>query len=164
MTIPFKKLPDHLKPKAALEMLVGMDWQYYGEVVEHPGDAELRKWIPANNGIIDNFGNDSKPEDSGFVGFCAGDSANTNSEFAGKRGNPYANKIGNVSTTALLRFVALHGGVSTPRLTTKGKRRLVDAALRMNSHLSNREIARATGTSHTFVAKRRCQINKAKIL
>lgn len=157
MTIPFQKLPDHLKPKAALEMLVGMDWQYYGERVENPGNEELRKWIPASSGIIANFGNDSDPVDSDFVRFRGGGSANTESGFVGNCGNPHTNQIGNVSTPALLQFVAVHGGDSTLRLTIKGKRRIVDEALRKTPNLSNREIARTSGTSHTFVAKRRCR-------
>ena len=39
-------LPDHIKPQAAVEMLAGAAWSYFGKPVERPRDSELTRWIP----------------------------------------------------------------------------------------------------------------------
>lgn len=39
-------LPDTLKAQAALEMLEGKSWHYYGRPVERPSNVELRRWLP----------------------------------------------------------------------------------------------------------------------
>jgi hypothetical protein len=39
-------LPDHLKSRAAPEMLAGVAWSYFGKPVERPRDSELTRWIP----------------------------------------------------------------------------------------------------------------------
>lgn len=39
-------LPDHIKPQAAVEMLSGAAWSYFGRPVERPRDSELMRWIP----------------------------------------------------------------------------------------------------------------------
>ena len=39
-------LPDHLKSQAAVEMLSGAAWSYFGKTVERPRDSELTRWIP----------------------------------------------------------------------------------------------------------------------
>ena len=39
-------LPDHIKPQAAVEMLSGAAWSYFGKTVERPRDSELTRWIP----------------------------------------------------------------------------------------------------------------------
>ena len=39
-------LPDHIKPQAAVEMLAGTVWSYFGRPVERPSDAVLARWLP----------------------------------------------------------------------------------------------------------------------
>ena len=39
-------LPDHIKPQAAVEMLAGAAWSYFGKPVERPRDSELMRWVP----------------------------------------------------------------------------------------------------------------------
>lgn len=39
-------LPDHIKQQAALEMLAGAVWSYFGKPVERPRDSELMRWVP----------------------------------------------------------------------------------------------------------------------
>ena len=39
-------LPDHIKPQAAVELLAGAAWSYFGKPVERPRDSELTRWIP----------------------------------------------------------------------------------------------------------------------
>ena len=39
-------LPDHIKPQAAVEMLAGAVWSYFGKPVERPRDSELMRWVP----------------------------------------------------------------------------------------------------------------------
>jgi len=39
-------LPDHIKSQAAVEMLSGAAWSYFGKTVERPRDSELTRWIP----------------------------------------------------------------------------------------------------------------------
>ena len=107
MTIPFQKLPDSIKPEAAAAMLAGKIWFHWGKQAEHPGDDELKRWIPA--------------------------------------------PAGNVATDAGLRIV----DATSPRMTQKQKRSAVDTALKAHPQVTNREIARLTATSHTFVAIRR---------
>lgn len=107
MTIPFQKLPDSIKPEAAVALLAGKIWFDWGRETEHPGDDELKRWIPA--------------------------------------------PAGNVATDHVLRIV----DAPEPRMTRKQKRMVVDAALEANPQATNREIARRTATSHTFVAIRR---------
>ena len=58
---------------------------------------------------------------------------------------------GNVATGTGFRIVEKR----TLRLTQKQKRSAVDAALKAHPLATNREIARLTSTSHTFVAIRR---------
>ena len=107
MTTPFQKLPNSTKPEAAAAMLAGKTWFHWGNQTEHPGDDELKHWIPA--------------------------------------------PAGNVATNAGFRIVEM-----TPqRMTREQKRRAVDAALKAHPLATNREIARLTSTSHTFVAIRR---------
>jgi hypothetical protein len=107
MTIPFRKLPDSIKPEAAAAMIAGKTWFHWGNQAEHPGDDELKRWIPA--------------------------------------------PAGNVATGEELRIV----DATSPRLTQKQKRSAVDTALKAHPQATNREIARLTATSHTFVAIRR---------
>lgn len=125
MTIPFQKLPDHLKPQAAPEILAGRDWYHWGEPVEHPGDEELKRWIPASAG-------------NGFVGICGSDSAAP---------------AGNKSSGALFK----NADISRNRepVPHAKKRILADALIAMKPSLSNRELARVAGVSHTYIANRR---------
>jgi len=39
-------LPDSVKRQAAPDMLDGGAWAFYGRQVQHPGIAELRRWLP----------------------------------------------------------------------------------------------------------------------
>jgi hypothetical protein len=107
MTIPFQKLPDSTKPEAAAAMIQGKIWMHWSQETEHPGDDELKRWIPA--------------------------------------------PAGNVATDHVLRIV----DAPEPRMTRKQKRKAVDSALEANPQATNREIARRTKTSHTYVAIRR---------
>jgi hypothetical protein len=107
MTIPFQKLPDSIKPEAAASMIAGKTWSHWGNQSEHPGDDELKRWIPAS--------------------------------------------VGTVATGEGLRIV----DANSPLMTQKQKRSAVDAALKAHPQATNREIARLTATSHTFVAIRR---------
>ena len=107
MIIPFQKLPDSIKPEAAAALLAGKTWFHWGNQAEHPGDDELKRWIPA--------------------------------------------PAGNVATGEGLRIV----DATLPRMTQKQKRSAADAALKAHPQATNREIARLTATSHTFVAIRR---------
>ena len=107
MIIPFQKLPDSIKPEAAAAMLAGKIWFHWGKQAEHPGDDELKRWIPA--------------------------------------------PAGNVATDAGLRIV----DPPAHRMTRKQKRSAVDTALKARPKATNREIARHTATSHTFVSARR---------
>jgi len=52
MTIPFQKLPDSIKPEAAAALLAGKTWFHWGKQAEHPGDDELKRWIPAPTGNV----------------------------------------------------------------------------------------------------------------
>lgn len=114
MTIPFQKLPDHLKSKAAPEILVGRDWYYYGSRVETLGEEELKRWIPAD---------------------------------------PHASASGNDSTSGMMKIADVckypKGGIQ--RL----KRQRADILLASRADLSDRELARLAGVSHTYIAKRR---------
>ena len=107
MTIPFQKLPDSIKPEAAAALLAGKTWFHWGNQAEHPGDDDIKRWIPAS--------------------------------------------VGNVATGEGLRIV----DATSPRMTQKQKRSAVDTALKAHPQVTNREIARLTATSHTFVAIRR---------
>lgn len=118
MTIPFERLPDHLKPKAAPEILAGRDWYYYGSRVEALGEEELKRWIPA-------------------------------SDFATSR----APASGNDSTSGMMKNADVckypEGGIQ--RL----KRKRADILLAARPELSDRELARLAGVSHTYISRRR---------
>ena len=58
---------------------------------------------------------------------------------------------GNVATGTEFRIVEK----TTQRMTREQKRSAVDAALKAHPQATNREIARLTATSHTFVSIRR---------
>ena len=141
MTIPFERLPDHLKPKAAPEILGGRDWYYYGSRVETLGEEELKRWIPASD-FVAICGEDSDPNPKGFVGICGTDSATSR-----------APASGNDSTSEMLKNVKVckypEGGIQ--RL----KRKRADILLAARPDLSDRELARLAGVSHTYISKRR---------
>ncbi|MFM8831945.1 MAG: hypothetical protein ACKOHM_13190 [Spartobacteria bacterium] len=125
MNIPFQKLPDSTKPEAAAAMLAGKTWFHWGEQVEHPGDDELKRWIPS-------------PAGNGFVGICGRDSAVP---------------AGNKSSGAMFK----NADVSRNRepVPHAKKRILADALIAMKPNLSNRQLARVAGVSHTYISNRR---------
>jgi hypothetical protein len=125
MIIPFRKLSDSIKPEAAAALIAGKTWFHRGNQAEHPGDDELKLWIPASAG-------------NGFVGVCGTDSAAPS---------------GNKSSGAMLR----NADISRHRESVPHakKRILTDALIAMKPKLSNRELARVAGVSHTYIAKRR---------
>jgi hypothetical protein len=129
MTIRFERLPDNTKPEAAAALLAGKTWFHWGHQAEHPGDDELKRWIPASAG-------------NGFVGICGTDSATSR-----------APASGNDSTSGMMKNVKVckypEGGIQ--RL----KRKRADILLAARADLSNRELARLAGVSHTYIAKRR---------
>ena len=121
----FQKLPNSTKPEAAAAMLAGRDWYHWGEQVEHPGDDELKRWIPASAG-------------NGIAGICGTDSAAP---------------AGNKSSGAMIKNAdVLRNRESVPHAK---KRILADALIAAKPNLSNRELARVAGVSHTYIANRR---------
>jgi hypothetical protein len=121
-------LPEHIKRQAAPDMLRGVQWQFWGVPVANPGKAELLRWVPAP--FRQALG---LPE-----GVNEGDLKRTSSALE-KRQTPTPT-LAETSPPTLYR-------------SNRDKGRDVEAALRADSAKSNREIARATGTSHPFVAK-----------
>ena len=126
MTIPFRKLPDSIKPEAAAALLAGKTWFHWGRETEHPGDEELCRWILPGE----------------FVGICETDSATSR-----------ALASGNDSTSGMMKNVEVckypEGGIQ--RL----KRKRADILLAARPELSDRELARLAGVSHTFISRRR---------
>jgi hypothetical protein len=121
-------LPEHIKRQAAPDMLRGVQWQFWGVPVMNPGKAELLRWVPAP--FRQALG---LPE-----GVNEGDLKRTSSALE-KRQTPTPT-LAETSPPTVYR-------------SNRDKGRDVEAALRADSAKSNREIARATGTSHPFVAK-----------
>jgi hypothetical protein len=87
-------------------------------------------------------GKDSDRNANGFVSICGTDSATSR-----------ASASGNDSTYGMMTFVKVckypKGGIQ--RL----KRKRADILLSAKPDLSNRELARLAGVSHTYIAKRR---------
>jgi hypothetical protein len=126
MIIPFRKLPDSTKPEAAAALLAGKTWFHWGRETEHPGNAELFRWIDPGE----------------IVGICGTDSATSRTPASG-----------NDSTSGMMKNVKVckypEGGIQ--RL----KRKRADILLAARPDLSDRELARLAGVSHTYIAKRR---------
>jgi|GEM_PF-1667043 len=138
MTIKFEKLPDHLKPQAAPDILAGKTWFYYGNLVESPGADELRRWIPNARGFVAICGSESATNGNDFVSICETESAAP---------------AGNKSSGAMFKNADIsRNRESVPHAK---KRILADALIAMKSNLSNRELARVAGVSHTYIANRR---------
>jgi hypothetical protein len=125
MTIQFQKLPDSIKPEAAVALLEGRAWFDWGRETEHPGDDELKRWIPA-------------PAGNGFVGICETDSATP---------------AGNKSSGAMMKNADISRKLAA--VTHAKKRFLADCLIAAKPKLSNRELARVAGVSHTHIANRR---------
>lgn len=138
MTIPFQKLPDHIKPQAAPEILAGKTWFHWGDRVENPGLDELRRWIPDASGFVAIRGSESATNGNEFVSICGTDSVTPD---------------GNKSTGAMLRNADIsRNRESVPHAK---KRFLADCLIAAKPNLSNRELARVAGVSHTYIANRR---------
>jgi hypothetical protein len=124
-------LPEHIKRQAAPEMLRGVEWHFYGVPVANPGKEELLRWVT--------------------------DSVRPLLELleGGNRGN----LVQKTSTASEKRQIASPTLAEAPAAavyrSNRDKGRDVEAALRADPAKSNREIARETGTTHPFVAKRR---------
>ena len=125
MIIPFRKLPDSIKPEAATALIAGKTWFHWGRETEHPGDDELKRWIPASAG-------------NGFAGICEPDSASP---------------AGNKSSGAMLRNDDISRRLAA--VPHAKKRFLADCLIAAKPKLSNRELARVAGVSHTHIANRR---------
>ena len=125
MTIPFQKLPDSIKPEATAALLAGKTWFHWGRETEHPGDDELKRWIPASAG-------------NGFAGICETDSALL---------------AGNNSSGAMLRNADVSR--NREPVPHAKKRFLADCLIAAKPKLSNRELARVAEVSHTYIANRR---------
>jgi len=126
----WRGLPEHLKPQAALDMLRGLQWNFYGLPVANPGKEELLRWVPESFRQL-------------LGQFETGNQGNL------KKTNPAPEK-GQIVTPTLAR--------SPPAAVYRSNRdkgRDVVAALRANPAKSNRAIAAMTGTTHPFVAKTR---------
>lgn len=66
-TIPFNRLPDSQKPGAAKSLLAGArDWMFFGDLVEPPGEDELRRWAglapQSPQAGVDNAGSNTAAE------------------------------------------------------------------------------------------------------
>lgn len=57
-SIRFSSLPDSRKPEAAKSLLAGEGWYFFGDLVQHPGADELRRWA----------GNDAQSPQAGAEG------------------------------------------------------------------------------------------------
>ncbi len=125
MTIPFQKLPDSIKPEAAAALLAGKTWFHWGNQTEHPGDDELNRWIPASAG-------------NGFAVICETDSASP---------------AGNKSSGAMMKNADVSRKLAA--VPHAKKRFLADCLIAAKPKLSNRELARVAGVSHTYIANRR---------
>ena len=125
MIIPFRKLPDCIKPEAAAAMIAGKTWFHWGNQAEHPGDDELKRWIPATAG-------------NGFAGICGTDSASP---------------AGNKSSGAMLRNAEISRKLAA--VPHAKKQFLADCLIAAKPNLSNRQLARVAGVSHTYIANRR---------
>jgi len=121
-TIKFSQLPDSRKPEAAKAMLAGArDWMFFGDLVEHPGADELRRWAG-----------------------LAPQSPQAGAEGADGGSAPHRP----------LSDAHPHTRDDRP-MTRQQKREAVDLALSSIVNLSDRELARRLGVSHTFIALRR---------
>ena len=119
-------LPEHIKRQAAPDMLRGVQWQFWGVPVMNPGKAELLRWLPAPLRQT--------------LGLPEGDLKRTSAAL--EKRQPPTPTLAKTAPPTLYR-------------SNRDKGRDVEAALRANPAKSNREIARETGTTHPFVAKRR---------
>ena len=125
MSIRFERLPDSIKPEAAAALLAGKTWFHWGNQAKHPGDDELKRWIPASAG-------------NGFVGICGTDSAAPS---------------GNKSSGAMMKNADISRKLAA--VPHAKKRFLADCLIAAKPKLSNRELARVAGVSHTYIAHRR---------
>jgi hypothetical protein len=126
-------LPEHIKRQAAPEMLRGVEWHFWGVPVMNPGKEELLRWLP--------------------------DSARQFLELLerGNRGNLVRTTSIALEKRQIVKATPTLAKTAPPTVyrSNRDKGRDVEAALRANPAKSNREIARETGTTHPFVAKRR---------
>jgi len=118
-------LPDHIKRQAAPDMLAGKDWCCYGCKIEHPGADELRRWAGITSAL---------PQMPAIV----------------------AGNVTPASDRPEVRQRAHSARDTIPKpMTRQEKRQAVDIALRKNDNVSDRELSRLLGVSHTFIANRR---------
>ena len=99
---------------------------------------ELNRWLPHTRGFVANRGSKPSSSESGFVGIC---------------GTDFAASAGNISSGVMMK----NAEVTSKRasVTHAKKRFLADCLIAAKPDLSNRELARAAGVSHTYMANRR---------
>lgn len=136
--IQFSELPDHAKRRAAPEIAQGLQWGWYGKLVEPPDKNELNRWIPDAERFVAICGSERSLTESGFVGICETDSASP---------------AGNISSGEMMK----NAEVSSKRVSVPHakKRFIADCLIAAKPDLSNRELARMGGLSHTYIANRR---------
>jgi hypothetical protein len=140
--IQFSELPDHAKRRAAPDIAQGLQWGWYGKRVDAPDVNELNRWLPHARGFVANCGSKPSSSDNAFVGICGTDSATS-----------LASASGNDSASEMLKIVKVckYPKAGIQRL----KRKRADILLAARADLSDRELARLAGVSHTYIAKRR---------
>lgn len=106
---------------------------------------ELNRWLPNARGFVAICGNERSSKDNGFVGICEHD---------------FASPSGNKSFGAMLR----NADISRKRdsVPHAKKRFLADCLIAAKPDLSNRELARMSGLSHTYIANRRRIVQSGK--
>jgi hypothetical protein len=135
--IQFSELPDDAKRRAAPDIAQGLQWGWYGRRVEPPDATELKRWLPDSMDVAI-CGNERSSSGNGLVGICGTDSATDN---------------GNKLFTPMMTNADV--SLKPASIPHAKKRFLADCLIAAKPNLSNRELARAAGVSHTYVANRR---------
>jgi len=108
-----------------------------GKPLEPLDATKLKRWFPDSMDVAI-CGNERSSSSNGFVGICGTDSHS---------------HTGNISSEAMMKNADIsRKGESVPRAK---KRFLADCLIAAKPDLSNRELARMGGLSHTYIANRR---------
>lgn len=109
-----------------------------GKPQETLNATELNRWLPDARGFVAICGTERSSRDNGFVGICGHD-------FASPSGNIFSGVMMKNAEVSLKRVSVTHA--------KKGF--LADCLIAAKPDLSNRELARMGGLSHTYIANRR---------
>jgi hypothetical protein len=100
--------------------------------------TELNRWLSNAREFVAICGSEGSSSENGFVGIC---------------GTDFASSAGNISSGVMMKNAdVFEKRASIPHAK---KRFLVDCLIAAKPNLSNRELARAAGVSHTYIANRR---------